>query len=67
MMEKKKQQQQALALQQKNNPLFFDKLKGLSFEDFWDRGVGRPEKNAIPMPIFDYEQQLINTLESQQV
>ena len=54
----------------------FEQLRGLPFYDWSiDRGVsnritifnnviGLPQKNGRPMPLFDYEQMLFNTLQN---
>jgi hypothetical protein len=47
----------------------FDRLKGLPFYN-WEDGqfsfnhaIGLPEKNGVPMPLFDYEHLVFNTLQ----
>ena len=51
----------------------FDRLKGLSFYDWsanpsnnntFNHAIGLPKKDGVAYPLFDYEQMLYDTLES---
>jgi len=42
---------------------FLLSLRGLTFGEFWDK-IGRPIKRGEPQPIYDYEQDIIDRLDS---